>query len=126
MRLSPLIPAAALALGLISSAPASAATFPLSPATWKIVGAAALGITGAVIYTNERNHHKADNAKNAEIQEALLEKRARDAGYADGMRAAGGAPNASAGTIVAPPSLAPHYVCTNVDDHGVCQNLVPG
>src|ERR1700733_275250 len=88
---------------------------PTQAATWSpkdihtaVYAAAGLGLIGAAIYSNEVKHHQQDNARNQEIQNALLEYRERrQAPATDGDR----------GPTIVRPTLGDRYVCTTIDSN---------
>lgn len=98
---------------VITPSVAGAATWSPKDVQRAVIAGAALTVVGLTIYNNERIHHRVDNARNAEIEDALLERRQRVA-----------APlGRNDVPLVATPTMAERYTCVTVDVKGVCTFL---
>ncbi len=106
---------AALTAVALLPLPAQAATWSPKDIQTAVYAAGGLGLIGAAIYSNEVKHHQQDNARNQEIQDALLEHRAR--------LQAPAADSGERGPAIVRPTLGDRYVCTAIDPNGVCTEL---
>src|ERR1700730_1383489 len=101
----------ALAALLCVPLPASAA-LNLSPSQIRTAAiAAGVLATGAIIYNNERIHHRADNAKNDAINQALYEHNQR----VQQPQQVPSPPQAQAQPQIVQPAMYSRYICVELD-----------